>query len=212
MRQLIRLFMVLLIITLMLACSQETPPVETPAKPVATEPKPVSEQAGEAVAEVKQQVKEAVAEIKQEAVKQVEAVKEKANKQVDAVKEKANKQVDAVKVEAAAVIEQTKTSTIGVVDKAKQGTISALAGLTAKTPAASPVVKGPDLVVYEASQGKVTFNHAEHSSSLDCNSCHQTDPPQKIAMTKTLAHSLCKDCHKASGGDAPTACTGCHKK
>jgi hypothetical protein len=61
--------------------------------------------------------------------------------------------------------------------------------------------------------GKVTFNHAEHSGRLDCSRCHPTEPPQKIAIDKEVAHNqLCKVCHTELGGNAPTACTGCHKK
>jgi len=71
----------------------------------------------------------------------------------------------------------------------------------------------PVTVTYEATMGTVTFEHAEHAARLDCSQCHTTDPPQKIAIDKEVAHNqLCKVCHKKSGGNAPTACPDCHKK
>lgn len=86
----------------------------------------------------------------------------------------------------------------------------------ATTPApapASPAPKQPGKVAYEASMGTVTFNHATHAGKFACSLCHTTDPPQAIAMSKGLAHDqLCKVCHKEAGGEAPTACNGCHKK
>jgi cytochrome c553 len=68
-----------------------------------------------------------------------------------------------------------------------------------------------DTVVYEASQGKVTFNHKAHSDKLkDCAKCHE-GTPAKIEVTKDLAHKdLCKKCHAEMGG--PTKCGDCHKK
>ena len=69
-----------------------------------------------------------------------------------------------------------------------------------------------DTVTYEASQGKVTFNHKAHADKLkDCTKCHGKEKPAKIAMSKEGAHgALCKDCHKAMNG--PTKCGDCHKK
>ena len=68
-----------------------------------------------------------------------------------------------------------------------------------------------DSVVYEATQGKVTFNHKAHSDKFACKECHGAVAPAKIAMTKDLAHKAgCKDCHAAKGG--PTKCGDCHKK
>jgi cytochrome c553 len=69
-----------------------------------------------------------------------------------------------------------------------------------------------DTVVYEASQGKVTFNHKAHADKLkDCAKCHGKEKPAKIAITKDVAHKdLCKKCHAEMGG--PTKCGDCHKK
>ena len=68
-----------------------------------------------------------------------------------------------------------------------------------------------DTVTYEASQGKVTFNHKAHADKLkDCAKCHQ-GKPAKIEVTKDVAHKdLCKKCHAEMGG--PTKCGVCHKK
>lgn len=68
-----------------------------------------------------------------------------------------------------------------------------------------------DSVVYEASQGKVTFNHKAHQEKLkDCSKCH-AGTPAKIAISKDVAHKeLCKKCHAEMGG--PTKCGECHKK
>lgn len=69
-----------------------------------------------------------------------------------------------------------------------------------------------DSVVYEASQGKVTFNHKAHAEKLknDCSKCHQ-GKPAKIAISKDVAHKeLCVKCHKEMGG--PSKCGDCHKK
>lgn len=70
-----------------------------------------------------------------------------------------------------------------------------------------------DSVVYDASQGKVTFNHKAHIERLknDCTKCHGKDKPAKIEVTKDVAHKdLCKKCHAEMGG--PTKCGDCHKK
>jgi hypothetical protein len=69
-----------------------------------------------------------------------------------------------------------------------------------------------DTVTYDASQGKVTFNHKAHSERLkDCTKCHPGAKPAKIEVTKDVAHKdLCKKCHAEMGG--PTKCGDCHKK
>lgn len=73
------------------------------------------------------------------------------------------------------------------------------------------VAVAADTVVYEAKQGKVTFNHKAHADKLkDCAKCHQ-GTPAKIDVTKEGAHKdTCKSCHQQMGG--PTKCGDCHKK
>jgi len=80
-------------------------------------------------------------------------------------------------------------------------------------PAAPPAPKMPGMVGYPASKGPIDFNHAGHAGRLGCNACHKTDPPQKIVINSmATGHALCKTCHQASGGKAPTKCDGCHQR
>lgn len=86
----------------------------------------------------------------------------------------------------------------------------------AKPAAATPVeaAKPPkvaDVIVLEASQGKVSMHHLEHARKFPCATCHGEAAPGKIALDKETAHALCRDCHQAKGV-GPTACPGCHKK
>lgn len=76
-----------------------------------------------------------------------------------------------------------------------------------------------DVVTYGegCKKGPVTFNHAMHGTKVadSCANaaCHGAAAPAKIAVDKATAHKdLCKSCHKAVGGNAPTNCDGCHKK
>jgi len=82
---------------------------------------------------------------------------------------------------------------------------------TAPAKAEAPGPVPPQTVVYEASNGKVTFEHQAHAGQLGCSSCHPTDPPAKIAIDKEKAHQMCKGCHQEKGA-GPTQCGGCHKK
>jgi len=88
-----------------------------------------------------------------------------------------------------------------------------------------------------APMGGVRFEHSKHP--LDCDRCHHparqpkpgaapqaacsachTTPPQPGMKTgkqaafhnPTAAAGTCIDCHKRSGGNAPTKCLQCHKK
>jgi len=85
--------------------------------------------------------------------------------------------------------------------------------------------------------GVVTFDHAKHK--LDCVTCHHASRPEKPASAaeqacrachtkppqpgmKTVRQAAfhnpsatagtCIDCHKKSGGNAPTTCKQCHVK
>ncbi len=188
MRSITTIFAALLAICFMSACSKESPPPQEAAKPAVREPQPSSQPSREMKAEAKQQFQETVGEVKQEAKKEFKEVKKEAAVVADAVKTTAG--------EAVAIVKQE---------------VSPPAAPVAAEPV-KPASKGPDLVTYAASMGKVTFRHAEHASRLACGKCHPSDPPQKLVITKAFAHSLCKGCHQASGGQAPTACAGCHKK
>jgi len=171
------------------ACQQETPPAAQPEKPAMQTPQPgiepsrqMTEQAAQEMKQTEQEVKQVVPEVKQELAKEETTVKKEAVAAVDQLKTVAGNAAKEVE----AVVADAK-------------------------PAGA--VTGPAEVAYPASMGTVTFNHAVHASRLACGKCHPTDPPVKIAVNKEVAHNLlCKVCHQASGGAAPTACNGCHKK
>jgi len=112
--------------------------------------------------------------------------------------------------------EKVKEEAVAVTDKAvtasKEVAASVSQAVTEAKKEVVATVTAPGVVTYEASQGTVTFNHAGHLARLACADCHATDPPQKITLGKDAAHALCRGCHRESGGNAPTACSGCHKK
>ncbi len=99
------------------------------------------------------------------------------------------------------------------------------------TPPAKPIV------LTGAPIGGVKFEHSKHK--LDCTTCHHASREQKpntaAQQACTLCHTkpplpgmktgkqaafhnanatagACIDCHKKSGGNAPSKCTQCHKK
>lgn len=83
------------------------------------------------------------------------------------------------------------------------------------TPAPAAPAKLPGIVIYPAPrQGKIAFNHAGHAGRLvSCEVCHGDKPLQKVDVSGMAAgHGLCKKCHQASNGKAPTGCNGCHAK
>jgi hypothetical protein len=92
-----------------------------------------------------------------------------------------------------------------------------------------------DTIVFEAPNGKVTFDHKKHSETLkiDCMKCHHTwkagetsgkkciechkaTAEGKTPSMKDAAHKTCKGCHdemkKANKPAGPTGCTQCHVK
>jgi hypothetical protein len=69
---------------------------------------------------------------------------------------------------------------------------------------------GPGVVVYEAKNGNVTFDHAGHAEALECAKCHAEDPPEAIEITRETAHAAaCKDCHEQMQA-GPVKCAECH--
>ena len=106
--------------------------------------------------------------------------------------------------------QEIKTAAAKAESEVKQEARTVVAEATSPPPPPAP--KAPEVVIYPASMGQVTFSHGTHAARSACGKCHTTDPPQKIAIDKESAHALCKGCHQVSGGNAPTACTGCHKK
>jgi cytoskeletal protein RodZ len=84
------------------------------------------------------------------------------------------------------------------------------------TPAApaKPAVQNasvPDTIVLESKQGQISFPHLAHAKGYSCATCHGDGTPGGLALPMDVAHSLCRDCHKAKGA-GPTTCAGCHKK
>lgn len=187
MRPITTLFMALLATLIMTACTQEQPPAPKPAEPAPTATIPAVEAAKQVAEEVKQKVEETAVAAKTEAEKSVEVVKE----------------------QAAAVTEQAKTAVTETADKVKQETAAAVTAVAKPVAAAA---KAPKVVSYETSMGKVTFDHAGHADKLACSKCHPTEPAMTIVINKEVGHTLCKGCHQSSGGNAPTACAGCHVK
>jgi hypothetical protein len=176
------LVLVVLALSFMTACSQEPDPDQQPVKPDAAVSQSSTKTTKPAVEEVKKKVDETVSEVKAEVKEQVEVVKK----------------------QAADVVDQSSASVVAVVDLVEKSAAPAK-----KTNALE--MKGPDLVSYDASKGKVTFNHADHSTRLDCSECHTAETPRKIVINMQTAHVLCKGCHKGVS-NAPTSCSGCHQK
>ncbi len=93
-----------------------------------------------------------------------------------------------------------------------------LAGVSANVIANS----GPVEVVFKASNGTVTYLHAQHTKyGAQCQSCHHQgvlsgtcrrchDGKGDAPVFKEAAHKVCKECHEQKGG--PVACKGCHVK
>lgn len=195
MRTLTILTLTLLMTLLLSACSKEAPPTQEESKPTAHEPQPASQPSQQVIEKADQEMKETVG----------------------AVTKEVEKEATDVKKEATEVVQEVKTTASEATAQVKEDVSSAVSDLKTAVPAATaPVAHAaapPESVTYEASMGLVTFNHAEHAGRFDCSKCHPTDPPQKIAIDKEVAHNqLCKVCHKESGGNAPVACAGCHKK
>jgi len=119
----------------------------------------------------------------------------------------------------------------------KKGLISIgiLAGFLLSVLMVTGAFAAKDVITFNASFGKVTFNHKAHAETLkiDCVKCHHTwkkgDTTGKLcddchkakAEGKTLSakeafHTDCKGCHeeakKAGKPAGPTGCTQCHVK
>ncbi len=102
---------------------------------------------------------------------------------------------------------------------------------------AQPKPPARPILLSGAPLGAVKFEHAKHK--VDCQTCHHpsrepkaasapqqactgchTKPPQPGMKTgkqaafhnPTATAGTCIDCHRKSGGDAPTKCTQCHRK
>lgn len=180
------------------ACSQEPA-----SKQEATEAKPANPSA----------TTEPVPQIVKEADKVAEDASREVEKTASTVAETVKQGVEAAATEAAKVAEKTQKKANKAAEEAQQAAQDTVQTIE-KTidPIVPPVADGPQTVRYPASAGEVTFDHVGHAAHLECARCHTTDPPQKIAIDKTIAHALCTGCHKTHPGNAPTDCRGCHHK
>jgi len=143
---------------------------------------------------VAEATKEAVEEGKTVAAEAKEATEEKVSEAAEAVKEKAQE-----------VVAETKEVAVEAKEK-----VAAAADSVAQKAAEAVAPVAPTVVVYEARNGNVTFDHAVHAKAAECAACHTAMPPAKIELDKDSAHQLCTGCHKELG--VPSACTDCHKK
>ncbi len=120
---------------------------------------------------------------------------------------------------------------------AKSASPSQAAGAAPSQAPGKPSPPSRPIVLKGAPMGGVKFEHAKHPLACDnchhaprepkrgsapqaaCTSCH-TSPPQPGMKTgkqaafhnPTATAGTCIDCHKKSGGNAPTKCMQCHKK
>ncbi len=187
MRPITNLFMALLAAFIVTACSKEQSAETKPLEPASTT---VSATASAAVGA---------------AMQAGEAVKQKVEETAAAAKTEVKKSVEVVKEQTATATEHVKAVVTETAGKVKEKAAAAV------KPAAS-VAKTPKVVTYPASMGTVTFDHGSHAARLACSKCHSTEPPATIVIDKEVAHALCRACHKAEGGKAPTVCAGCHVK
>ena len=188
MRSLRLLLAVLTALLLMAACSQRQPADQQPAQPVITVATKDSQPISREVATVGQQLEKETRRAEKDAEQTAAAVGE----------------------EAASAAADTASAVEKTLGKAEKDVAAALDDNQPSTP--PPVARAPDVVVYPGPRGKVVFTHAIHAARLDCGRCHTHDPPQKIAINREVAHTLCRGCHQESGGRAPLYCSGCHKK
>ncbi len=100
---------------------------------------------------------------------------------------------------------------------------------------ASGVLAAKDEIVFDASNGKVTFTHKKHNETLkidclkchhtwkqgetsgkSCRECHKAEKEGNAPSAKDALHKNCRSCHdeakKANKPAGPTGCTQCHVK
>jgi len=113
--------------------------------------------------------------------------------------------------------------------------IGVVVGFVLSTLIASGAFAAKDEIVFNASNGNVTFNHKNHNETLKidclkchhtwqkgdttgqlCKECHKAQKEGNIPSAKDALHKDCRGCHdeakKANNPAGPTACTQCHVK
>lgn len=138
------------------------------------------------------------------------AVVEEAKEKVGEIVADLSETVATVSDEVKSAAQEQSTDLVQQIKK-RTADIPSLPGMLQEKPAEAYAAAIPGIVTYQATQGKVTFPHADHASRLVCSQCHRSDPPEKIAVDKTFAHGTCRACHQNSGA-GPTACRNCHVK
>lgn len=101
-------------------------------------------------------------------------------------------------------------------------TLSNIAEITAEQLPGSQA-QADEVFLFTNRIGAIKFNHEKHSlaplylSQGKCDNCHSEEAfPRKFddnVSWQSIAHPLCKGCHKESGSEnAPTRCFTCHDK
>ncbi len=114
-------------------------------------------------------------------------------------------------------------------------TIGILIGFIISILAISSVLAVKEKIIFDAPNGKVTFNHLKHQETLKieclkchhtwkqgetsgklCRECHKAGAEGKSLLAKDAFHKNCRGCHeeakKANKPAGPTLCTHCHLK
>lgn len=161
-----------------------------------------------------------IEQARDEVVETTESAQEKAAEEAEVVAEKSREGYEQVKESSAETYDKVKETTADTYEKAKE--TGAAAVEKTEEMAEKAVEKGsevadkattdagPDVVIYEARNGNVTFDHKMHAEALACNLCHTEMPAQMtITLDQASAHELCIGCHRDQGA-GPTACNACH--
>ncbi|MDO3378979.1 cytochrome c3 family protein [Geoalkalibacter halelectricus] len=187
---LMKLVVVVALVALLGACQRD----ETrEAAPAPAEPAPTEQVAEEA----REQAEEAAEDAQETAAETGETVQERAAETYEEAKETVVAGYEKTKEAAKETYEKAKEKTEEAVEKVTEAVREEISDA------------GPDVVIYEARNGNVTFDHKMHAQAVACNLCHVEMPPRMITLDQASAHDLCIGCHRDEGV-GPTTCAGCH--
>ena len=200
MHGIIKIMLILAVSLLFTACKGEDQKAPTPASPS----EPAKEQQAEQPA-----AKQEEGSVAERVEKSVEQAGERAGDIAAAVTERSVETYEEVKDSTAQGMERIKEASGAAMDNTKE-TVEDTIQQTAKATAEKAAeIAAPGVVVFQAKNGNVTFDHELHMTAANCNQCHQVMPPEKIVLDQASAHKLCIECHKEMGA-GPVTCTGCH--